>query len=86
MAGPLAQDKVAVFRAQDLLRILSEEFDAHYNNVSSIYCLLDRLRLSWKTGRPSNPKAPDAEMVCQWAQEEAPLLSSKWTKRSKSNQ
>jgi transposase len=76
-AGPRPEDKVAVFRAQDLLRILSQEFDAEYKNVSSIYDLMRRLRLSWKTGRPSNPKAPEAETVRQWVEADAPLLSTR---------
>lgn len=77
IAGPRPEDKVAVFRAQDMLRILREEFDAEYKNVSSIYDLMRRLRLSWKTGRPSNPKAPEAEAVRQWIEEDAPFLSKR---------
>jgi transposase len=57
--GPLPQDKVCVFHATDIQRIIKKQFGISYH-VRSIRRLLKRLGYSYVSSRPEHPKGdPD---------------------------
>ena len=81
LAEPTAADGVCTFRAKEAQRLLQEEFDVEYT-LPGVYDLLHRLGLSCLMPRPRHRKN-DPERMQQWV-EEAPLLSRKSPKRTRS--
>jgi transposase len=53
--GPTRKDKVCVFHAADIQRIIKEQFGIHYH-VRSVRRLLKRLGYSYVSSRPEHPK------------------------------
>ena len=85
--GPTAADgDVVRFRGEDLMGILSREFDAHYS-ATGVYGLLERLGLSHITGRPVHP-LKDPVAAASFVEAFPPLPSRRGTiipaRRSKS--
>lgn len=72
LAGSHDQDGVCSLRGRDFIRILQEEFGAHYQ-LSGMYDLLHRLNLSVLLPRPQHRKS-DPEAMKRWVQD-APFLS-----------
>jgi transposase len=60
--GPLAEEKLARYRAKDFQRILRERFNAEYS-LSGVKDLLHRLGYSSIKPRPKNPKNDPEEMA-----------------------
>ena len=57
--GPLPEDKVCVFHAADIKRIIKKQFGISYH-VRSVRRLLKRLGYSYVSSRPEHPKGdPD---------------------------
>jgi len=57
--GPLPEDKVCVFHAADIKRIIKKQFGISYH-VRSVRRLLKRLGYSYVSSRPEHPKSdPD---------------------------
>jgi transposase len=58
--GPLPEDKVCVFHAADIQRIIETQFGIHYH-VRSVRRLLKRLGYSYVSSRPEHPKGDPNE-------------------------
>jgi transposase len=58
--GPLPEDKVCVFHAADIQRILEIQFSIHYH-VRSVRRLLRHLGYSYVSSRPEHPKGDPSE-------------------------
>jgi len=72
LSGPTQADGVCTLRAQDVRRILEEEFAVHYT-LAGVYDLMHRLGLSCLAPRPRHRKN-DPEQMQAWL-EETPFLS-----------
>lgn len=80
-AGPLpgADGGVCTLRGRDVVRILGQEFGAHYS-LDGVYDLLARLGYSCLKPRPRHRKS-DPRAMAAWKQD-APLLSKKSKSKS----
>ena len=58
--GPLPEDKVCVFHAVDIKRIIKKRFGINYH-VRSVRRLLKRLGYSYVSSRPEHPKGDPGE-------------------------
>jgi len=58
--GPLQEDKVCVFHAADIQRIIKKRFGINYH-VRSVRRLLRRLGYSYVSSRPEHPKGDPEE-------------------------
>jgi transposase len=81
LADPTEAEGVCTRRAKEARHILEKEFGAEYT-LAGVYDLLHRLGLSCLVPRPRHRKNDPAQME-QWV-EDAPLLSSKSPKRTRS--
>ena len=79
LSGPTEADGVCTLRAQDVRRILEEEFGIHYT-LAGVYDLMHRLGLSCLTPRPRHRKNGPEQMQA-WL-EETPFLSSESAKNT----
>jgi transposase len=79
LSGPTEADGVCTLRAQDVRRILEEEFGIHYT-LAGVYDLMHRLGLSCLAPRPRHRKN-DPEQMQAWL-EETPFLSSESAKNT----
>lgn len=72
-AGPTEADGVCAFRGRDVVRILQQEYGAHYT-LQGAYDLLHRLGYAWLSPRPRHRKN-DPEAMRRWCHD-APFLSN----------
>lgn len=79
LSGPTEADGVCTLHAQDVRRILEEEFGVHYT-LAGVYDLMHRLGLSCLAPRPRHRKN-DPEQMQAWL-EETPFLSSELAKNT----